>query len=119
MDTDTAAAQLNTVEDDVIGFCADTAGIAVDALPILFHGHSKGMVHGHEAVFLLGPLKKREVHDPEEIELIVVDETQILAQFQAQGTQDIPDDTVFVRRKEEKVAGLASHTADQCLNLLL
>ena len=45
------------------------------------------MVHGYITVFLLGPLKKREVHDPEEIELVVVDEAKILSQFQAQSTQ--------------------------------
>ena len=119
VDTDTAAAEFDAVEDNVVCFRTDAAGICIDAFPILFHRHGERMVHGYITVFLLGPLKKREVHDPEEIELVVVDEAKILAQFQAQSTQDVPDDTVFVRSEEEKVACLTAHAADQRLNLLL
>ena len=82
VDTDTAAAEFDAVEDNVVCFRTDAAGICIDAFPILFHRHGERMVHGYITVFLLGPLKKREVHDPEEIELVVVDKAQILAQFQ-------------------------------------
>ena len=51
--TDTAAAELDAVENDVIGLCPDTAGIGINAVPVLFHRHGEGMMHRHKTVFFL------------------------------------------------------------------
>ena len=53
MDSDAAAADLGTVEGDVVSFRTDSARIGVDLVQILFHGHGKRMVHGNETVLLL------------------------------------------------------------------
>ena len=119
MDSDTASAELNAVEHNVISLGSDRAGIGVDQVPVLVHRHREGMVHGDESLLFIAPLKKRELHDPEEIELVVVDQAQLLAEFESERAENVPHDLVLVCRDQEQVALLAVHFADDRLDLFL
>ena len=66
MDTDAAAAQLGAVQDDVVGFGPDFAGIGVQQRDILVHRAGERMMHGHEAVVFLVVFEQREFGDPEQ-----------------------------------------------------
>ena len=118
VDPDASAAQLHAVEHDIVSLRPDRAGIGVDQVPVLIHRHREGMVHCHESLLLVAPLKQRELDDPQEIELVVVDEAQLLAQFQAQRAEHVPHDLVLVRRDEQQVALLAVHPLDDRRDLL-
>ena len=53
MDSDTAATDLGTVKNDIVGFGADASRIGIDILEVLFHGHGEWMVHGLITVLLI------------------------------------------------------------------
>ena len=58
-----------------------TAGIRLQSLQILLHGHGKGMMHGHKALFLIAPLKLRKLRHPKEIEFIRIYQIQLFRHF--------------------------------------
>ena len=118
MDSDAAAAQLDAVENDIVSLCPDCARIGIDQVPVLIHGHREGMVHRYKSLFLVAPLKQREFNDPQEIELIMVNKAQFLAEFESEGAQHVPYDLVLVRRDEQKVALLSAHSLDDRLDLI-
>ncbi|MPM94672.1 hypothetical protein SDC9_141820 [bioreactor metagenome] len=64
VNADGAAAQLGAVEHDVVGLGAAAALIRLQLVHVLVHGRGKGVVLGHEAVFLLGILKHGKLGDP-------------------------------------------------------
>ena len=119
MDTDRAAAHLHAVEYDIVSLGAHPARVGVNILQILVHGHGEGMVHGHEAAFLLGVFKERELRHPQELKIILFQQIQLPCQFQAQIAQHVVDHLVAVRGKQQQIARLAAHGGHQRAHLLL
>ena len=72
MDTHAAAANLISVKNDVVCFCANLSRICVKKRKILLHKHGERMVHCCKTILLLAPLKKRELCYPYETILIFV-----------------------------------------------
>ena len=104
MDTDRTAADLVAVQHDIVRLCANLAGIGVEQRKVLVHRTCERMVHRNEAVLLLAPLQEREFDDPQKIELLGIDESQLVSELQAQRAERRPDDRIFVRHDEHDVA---------------
>ena len=118
INTHTAAAQFHAVQYNIVCLCPYPSRIAVQILQIFFHHHRKGMMHCHKTVFLLTPFQQRKFRNPEEIELIVVDEPCLLANLQTQRTQYIVYNGIFIRRKQQQIPRSAVHGFHQALQLL-
>ncbi len=76
------------------------------------------MMHRHEAVLLVRPLKQREVHHPDETERVAVDHSELASEMETQRTQRGADYFEAVRSEKEKVSLLAAHCSAECLKLL-
>ena len=113
MDTDGAAAHLTAVQYDIIGLGPYRTGIRIDALPVFLKRHREGMVHGHETVLLVRPLKQREIHDPHKAECVVVDESHLLPEFEAKRPERRADGPERIGCKEKQVSVLTAHGADE------
>ena len=50
------------------------------------------MMHRDETILLFAPLQKREFGDPQQIELLRVDQSQLVAELQTQRAERRPDD---------------------------
>ncbi len=120
MDTHAAAADLSAVQHDIIGLCTYAARIRIDILQILFHRHCERMMHRRVAVLLIGPLKQRELRNPEEVEFILVQKTKLTADLDTKCTECRIDCLVLrIGNKQEQIARLAVHRLDQCLHILI
>ena len=107
MDPDGAAADLVAVHDHIIGLGPDPAGIRIHVGDILVHGAGKGMVHGHETLFLLVVLQQGEIHHPQQVDHILRDQVQPLGHLLAQGAQGGVDHAVIpVRHEQQQIPGL-------------
>ena len=95
MDTDRTAADLVAVQYDVVRLCAHPAGIGVQKRKVLVHRTGEGMMHRNEAILLLAPLQKREFGDPQKIELLGIDQTQLIAELQTQRAERRPHDRIL------------------------
>ena len=107
VDTHRAAAHLNTVQHNVVGHSVAGTGVALHLVQVLGLGQGERMVHGHPAAFLLAVLKQREVHDPQEVELVGVDQAVLAGDVQAdlaQGGAGL--DPIGVADQQQHVAGL-------------
>ena len=118
MDTHTTAADLSTIQYDIISFCTYTTRIAVDILQILFHRHGKWMMHRFETVFLIRPLQQREFCDPYKTIFTAVQKIHLTRQFQTQCTQYIPDNFIFISSKQQKITSLSVHGFYQTAHLV-
>ena len=77
------------------------------------------MMHGHPAALLLAVLKQREVHHPQEVELVGVDQAVLAADFQTNLAQRGAGlDPVSIADDQQHVAGFQLHRLVQgCLFL--
>ena len=87
VDPDGTAAQLAAVEHDVIGAGADVGLVGEDLIGVLLHGGGEGVVHGLEAALLLAPLEHGELRDPEEFEVVRIQQAQLAGGLAAQRAQ--------------------------------
>ena len=71
------------------------------------------MVHRLETVLFLGPLKERELRDPQELKLILLQKIQLPCDLKTQVSEHVPDHLVLVRREEQKVTRLSAHRLHQ------
>ena len=107
IDTHRAAAHLNTVQHDVVGHGMAGTRVALDLVEVLGLGQGERVVHGHPAALLLTVLKQREVHDPQEVELVGVDQAVLAGDVQTDLTQRGAGlDPVGVADQQQHVAGL-------------
>ena len=119
MDSDAAAADLGTVEGNVVSFRTDSARIGVNLVQILFHGHGEWMVHGNETILLLRPLQQRELGDPQELVLVFMQQSQVFGDLQTQCAQHIPYNFVLVCGEQKQVTRLSVHGCHQGVQLFL
>ena len=117
VDADAAAADLGAVQHDVIGLGPDLERIGLHELQVLVPGRGKGMVHGVVALLLGVPLHQREVRDPEEVELALVDQVQPLAHEQPQIAQRLGHDLRAVGDEHHEVAGFCREPLGNRLDL--
>lgn len=81
--------------------------VALDLVQVLGLGQGERVVHGHPAALLLAVLKQREVHDPQEVELVGVDQAVLAGDVQTDLTQcGAGLDPVGVADQQQHVAGL-------------
>ena len=117
VNADAAAADLGAVQHNIIGPGSDLERVGFHELQVFFPGRGKGMVHGVVALLLGIPLHQREVRDPEEIELILVNELQPLAQEQPQIAQCFRHDLRAVGNEHHEVARFCVEPARNLLHL--
>ena len=109
VDADGAGGQLDAVHHQVVGAGADLLLVAVHVAVVLLVPAGEGMVGGHIALLLLAVLEQRELGDPEQVVLALVDQALALGDLAAQRAQALPDDGLLVRAEEHDVAGLGVH----------
>ena len=67
------------------------------------------MMHRHEAAFFLRPVKEREVGDPKQVVLVVINKVETLAKFKTQCAEcRINHGVLGVRNDEDAVTGLCA-----------
>ena len=107
VDTHGAAAHLDTVQHDIVGHSVAGAGVALDLVQVFGLGQGERMVHGHPAALLLGVLEQREVNDPQEVELVGVDQAVLAGNVQADLAQRGAGlDPIGIADQQQHVAGL-------------
>ena len=72
-----------------------------------------------ETVLLIGPLQKRELGNPYETVLVLVEQSHLLCQFQTKCAKNVPNNLVAVCCEEKKVSSLSVHGFDEGFHLLL
>ena len=109
VDSDGAAPQLRAVEDDVIGPGPAVCLVGEHLVLILQHGRGEGVVHGLIPALLLRPLEHGKLRDPQETELLGVQDIQLLGALQAQGAQGGEDHLILgVPHDEDQVPVLGA-----------
>ena len=107
IDTHRAAAHLDTVQYDVVGHGMAGTRVALDLVEILGLGQGERVVHRHPAALLLAVLKQREVHHPQEVELVGVDQAMLAGNVQTDLTQRSAGlDPVGIADDQQHIAGL-------------
>ena len=76
------------------------------------------MVHGVEALRLVIPLEKREVHDPERGELLRIPETETVAHLDTENSQHCLGLPPSSAENQDEVSGHSSGSLGHCLYLL-
>ena len=74
MNTNGARAEFDAVQHHVVGFGAAARGIGGQLFQILVMNRSEGMMGGVPAVLFVVPFEHREIHHPEELEILGVEE---------------------------------------------
>ena len=112
VDTDRATADLNTVAHHIIGIGQHRSWVGVELGNVAGLWSCERMVHGHEALLLVAPLKHWEVYDPQKGKLILVTQakavthqqaqlTELLASFHGIGTADDEDEVALLEEFQE------------------
>src|SRR5699024_4341717 len=85
MDPDASAADLISIENDVIRLCTYFSKFSLfQKRKVLFHGHGEGMMHSQVTVLLVAPLKLRELRNPDETVLVLVKEFKLFCKLHTQ-----------------------------------
>lgn len=84
VDTERTATEFHAVADEVVGFGTHPLRMFFEQGDVIRIGHGEGVVCGHEPLFLVAPLKEREVDDPEALETVFVAQSQTVAHLQSQ-----------------------------------
>ena len=119
MDSDRAAAQLHAVQHAVVSLGLDFFRVAFQQGHVFVLAHGEGMVHGLEAVVLVAPFEHGEVHHPQEVQLVLVDQAHALGAFAAQMAQSVGGDLGVGGHEHQHVAGLSVHTTKDLVHLFL
>src|SRR5205814_9885274 len=90
IDADRSAAELESVEHDVVRARQHGARIALDLVEIGEGRRRERMMPREEALRLLVPFEQREIRDPEEVPPLVWDHPLLFGDAQPQRAEDVP-----------------------------
>ena len=105
VDTDRAAAHLETIHDDVVAVARAGERIGFNLVPILFRDHRKRMMLGGVLLLVRVVAEHREVDDPEKSMTVALD-TESIGHMQAQRREHGACRVERVGRKQKQVARL-------------
>ena len=117
-DTHGAAGKLDAVEREVERLRDDLGRVSVEILDALLLGHGERVVHREPLARLLVLLEEREIHDPEEAEL-VGDDIQALRDFQTKCAEGGENGAVLVGDDQNYVALFRAETFINSVQLVL
>ncbi len=86
MNSDTAAADFNTVQNQIVGFGFDCQRVALKFFEIFIKRRGERMVDGRMSFLLLVPGKHREIHNPAEGQFICINQAHFLTEMKTQAT---------------------------------
>ena len=89
MDSDRTAAQLYAVQNDIIGVCLDCQRIGIQKLQLIQLRAGERVMHRLERMVFFVLFEHREVNDPQQIVLIIVQKSHSLRTFSSEETQRI------------------------------
>ena len=112
-----AGSQLDAVEDEVIAFRLDPAGVGVEVGEAFVEGHREGVVHRDPGPGLLVLFKERELDDPDKRPAFG-DDIQPLGAGGPQGTKDRQGDAVLIGDDQRDVPLLAAEAGEDGGELL-
>src|SRR5437879_9819309 len=120
---DTAGAQLDAVQHQVVALRAHFPRRGLELVQVLLDDSSKRVLRAHPAVFGLAPLKQGKTSEPEKLPAVFRDEFQLLGQVQAQlpGNQRRgfgAFDLLFRGDGHDQVARSCAHSFGQFLDLI-
>ena len=81
VDTDTAATDLRTVQDQVVGLAAHAAGLCIKQFNIFLFRSGEGMMDCDMPFFIMVVLKQRKVDDPDKIIDVFINQPEPSGQF--------------------------------------
>jgi len=112
VDTDGSTADLNTVDDHVVGASADGSGVRVEEGNVRTVGRGEGVVAGVPALALVVPLEEGEVDDPEALVGAGLAEAEASAHGVTEATHGNAHLLVGIeaREDEEHIVGLLEKT---------
>ena len=106
VDTQAAAADLDAVQHHIVSDGLDAARVGGEVLHVLVARRGERMVHRLPALFLVAVLEHREVDDPEEAELVRIDQVPAAAHLETQRAEGLRQHQRLVRDDQQQVAGL-------------
>src|SRR5471032_267679 len=89
VDSHAAAADFGSVEHQVVGLRAHLARLALELVPVLVVRRGERMVHRVPAAVFRAVLEQRKVGDPEELELLRVQQVLLLRDRETQLTEQL------------------------------
>ena len=119
MDTNTAAADLVTIQYNIVSLRTNSAWICVKKRDILIHRHCKWMMHSCETVFFLAPLKKRELRYPYEAVFVLVKKIHLFCKLQTKCAKNIINQFLLIRCKQKQVTCFTVHGSYKSIHLLI
>ncbi|MMZ68191.1 hypothetical protein D1872_308450 [compost metagenome] len=81
IDPHRSAAYFITVQYEVISLSEDLPRISVEQFDIFFTRSGKRMVFGHITFLFFVPTKQWEINDPGKFKYIIIDQTELTADF--------------------------------------
>ena len=108
VDTQGTAANLHAVEHHIIGNSLDTARVGGEVLHILVPGCGERMMHSLPALVLLAVLEHREVNNPQEAELVRVNQAAAACHLQAQLAKGLSHNQRLVSNNQQQVTSLGT-----------
>src|SRR5688572_11168747 len=115
VDPERAAADLDAVDDEVVGVGDRRAGTARDELLRAGRRPRERMVDGRPARLVLFPLEHREVGYPDEAPGALVDQAELAAEMEAERPEHPRRDRRLAGREEDRGAGLAAEERELVL----
>ena len=119
MNSDTAAAKFRSVQNNIVSFGTHSARICVNELQILFHRHSKRMVHSCVSALLLRPFQQRELGDPHKSVVEFIQKTKLISKLQTKRAKYVADHFELICRKDNQVSLFCSDSFDELLQFFL
>ena len=118
-DTNGTGGQFCAVQHQVKCLCSDTCRIAVQIGQALVHGHGERVVHCVPVLGVLVPFEERELGDPQEVELALRNQIQLLCHFQTECSQYRQGHLVLICHNENHVALGTVQTGQDLVQLAL
>ena len=86
MDTDGTSTYLDTVTYHIVGISTNLFWFCVEQGDVFVHRVGEWVVHSHQTAFFLAPFKHWELCNPQQGELVLVAQSQLVTHLQTQLT---------------------------------
>ena len=102
------SADLDAVDDHVVGVCLDRTWVRLEDVHLLGLGRRERVVHGVVAIGVFVPFQKREVDDPKRLEDLGIAGRARRAHVQAEFAKLLPHLVEVAAEHENQVAGVGA-----------
>ena len=104
MDSDTAAANFISVQNDIVGACPNAARIAFYFIAVLRQRRRKRMMHRNIALLFLRIFEQREFRDPQKGKAAFIDQAELFSELAAKRSKHGIDGVAFSGNDTDQIA---------------